>query len=133
MPIKPELKKLYPDNWKEISLRIREESGGNCQFCGRPAVENLCVSHGGLWYDREMQVWRDRFGNHYQGLVPVYTMREVDIVLTVAHLDQDPRNCRPENLRALCQYCHNRYDRPWRIHHQHYGYHFNQLPLTLFA
>jgi 5-methylcytosine-specific restriction endonuclease McrA len=29
----------------------------------------------------------------------------------VAHLDHDPANCAPENLRALCQRCHLRYDR----------------------
>jgi 5-methylcytosine-specific restriction endonuclease McrA len=32
------------------------------------------------------------------------------VVLTVAHLDHDPRNCDPDNLRALCQKCHNGYD-----------------------
>lgn len=24
----------YPDNWKEISLRIRARAGGMCEFCG---------------------------------------------------------------------------------------------------
>lgn len=32
------------------------------------------------------------------------------VVLTVAHLDHDPRNNGDENLAALCQRCHNRYD-----------------------
>lgn len=36
------------------------------------------------------------------------------VVLTVAHLDHQPENCAPENLRALCQRCHNRYDAPNR-------------------
>jgi hypothetical protein len=30
--------------------------------------------------------------------------------LTVAHLDHDPANCAPDNLRALCAPCHLRYD-----------------------
>jgi 5-methylcytosine-specific restriction endonuclease McrA len=34
MPISKENKQLYPANWKEISLRIRERSGGKCEFCG---------------------------------------------------------------------------------------------------
>ena len=34
----------------------------------------------------------------------------VKVVLTIAHLDHTPENCAPENLRALCQACHNRYD-----------------------
>ena len=36
------------------------------------------------------------------------------VVLTVAHLDHQPENCAPENLRAWCQRCHNRYDAPQR-------------------
>ncbi len=32
------------------------------------------------------------------------------VVLTVAHLDHNPANCQPENLRALCQRCHLTYD-----------------------
>jgi hypothetical protein len=31
-------------------------------------------------------------------------------VLTVAHLNHIPSDCRPENLRALCAPCHCRYD-----------------------
>jgi len=34
MPIKPENKKLYPKDWKAISLRIRERAGNRCEFCG---------------------------------------------------------------------------------------------------
>lgn len=36
------------------------------------------------------------------------------VVLTIAHLDHVPEHCEPENLRALCQKCHNRYDREHR-------------------
>jgi 5-methylcytosine-specific restriction endonuclease McrA len=35
-------------------------------------------------------------------------------VLTVAHLDHQPENNSPENLRAMCQRCHNRMDAPVR-------------------
>jgi 5-methylcytosine-specific restriction endonuclease McrA len=46
------------------------------------------------------------------------------VVLTIAHLDHQPENCDDENLRALCQRCHNRYDAPVRaanikIRHRH--------------
>jgi 5-methylcytosine-specific restriction endonuclease McrA len=27
-------KEQYPENWKEISLRIRARAGGKCEFCG---------------------------------------------------------------------------------------------------
>jgi 5-methylcytosine-specific restriction endonuclease McrA len=40
-----------------------------------------------------------------------HTMRDgKKIVLTIAHLDHTPENCTRENLRGLCQRCHNRYD-----------------------
>ena len=32
------------------------------------------------------------------------------VVLTIAHLDHTPEHNSPDNLRALCQRCHNRYD-----------------------
>jgi 5-methylcytosine-specific restriction endonuclease McrA len=32
------------------------------------------------------------------------------IVLTIAHLDHTPEHCARDNLRALCQKCHNAYD-----------------------
>ena len=36
------------------------------------------------------------------------------VVLTVAHLDHIPENCGDDNLLAMCQRCHNRYDMPMR-------------------
>lgn len=36
------------------------------------------------------------------------------IVITIAHLDHTPENNDPDNLRAWCQRCHNRYDAPHR-------------------
>jgi hypothetical protein len=40
-----------------------------------------------------------------------YSVRDgKKIVLTIAHLDHTPENCERENLRALCQKCHNGYD-----------------------
>ena len=41
-----------------------------------------------------------------------YTTREngAKVVLTIAHLDHTPENCDYNNLRALCQKCHNSYD-----------------------
>lgn len=36
MPIKPENKKLYPKNWKEIRAKILERADNKCEFCGVP-------------------------------------------------------------------------------------------------
>lgn len=87
MPIKPENKKRYPKNWKQIRQQILERAGNRCEFCG---VENhSLIPH----YSKQ-----DGFEYHTR------------VVLTIAHLDHQPENCDPSNLRALCQKCHNRYD-----------------------
>ena len=36
MPIKPENKKLYPKNWKEIREKILKRANNCCEFCGLP-------------------------------------------------------------------------------------------------
>ena len=83
MPIDPAWRKLYPQDWAEISKRVREEAGQRCQWCD--------VANGALVERPGGKVTR--------------------IVLTVAHLDHDPRNCSASNLRALCQKCHITYDK----------------------
>ena len=39
MPIKPENRKRYPANWKEIRARILERDGHQCAWCGRLCEE----------------------------------------------------------------------------------------------
>ena len=85
MPIKAENRVLYPADWAEISLRIR----------------------------RDRAKWRCEFCGAEHGAPHPRTGSIV--VLTVAHLDHDPRNCDEANLAALCQRCHNRYD----MQHRH--------------
>jgi len=36
MPIKPENRKRYPANWKEIRAAILLRAGNRCEFCGIP-------------------------------------------------------------------------------------------------
>ena len=38
-------------------------------------------------------------------------VRITKVVLATAHLDHDPTNNRPKNLKALCQRCHMIHDR----------------------
>lgn len=120
MPIRPEMKALYPPDWKAISARIRFERAGNrCEACG---VENGALGA------------RDRHGNFmpahpkgerlarldwpkpgdYQWFPDGERRKVIRIVLTVAHLNHDPADCRNENLAAWCQRCHNRYDAAMR-------------------
>lgn len=103
MPINPELKHLYPHDWKAISLRIRfERAGGKCERCSAP--------HG---------KWRraDDLNRFFDSLEDAVLVNELDyttpvsrIVLTTAHLNHNPADNCEENLAALCQRCHLAHD-----------------------
>ena len=85
MPIRPEDRARYPADWTRISLRIRARAGWRCE--GSPAYPECRAENG-----------------HPH---PVTGSR---VVLTVAHLDHQPENCADENLKAMCQRCHLKYD-----------------------
>lgn len=93
MPIRPENKARYPANWKEISLDIRgNRAKWRCECdgrCGRKHWDGRCLRP-----DKRI-IKRDY---------------ETGCTLTVAHLDHQPENCDPENLMAMCEACHNKYD-----------------------
>lgn len=83
-PIRPENKDRYPADWKEISYRIRFVRAGG--MC------EWCKAVHGESHPETGSI----------------------VVLTTAHLDHTPENCSDNNLAALCQRCHNRYDAPMR-------------------
>lgn len=97
MPFDPS---RYPPNWKEISLSIRNRAGWRCEWCG--AVNGQPNPQTGS-----------------------------KVVLTVAHLGvdkpgepgsgdkHDKLDCRPENLAALCQACHLRFDIKEHVENAH--------------
>ena len=94
MPIKPENKQRYPSNWKEIRARIQTRAKDKCEWCGavnyswvNRITRKICLS------DED---------------------NAIRIVCTVAHMDHIPENCDDDNLRFLCQKCHNGYDAPHR-------------------
>lgn len=80
----------YPTSWPKVSRLIRRVAGNKCEWCG--------VSNG----------------------ASLPSGRKGKVVLTVAHLGtpflhragnkHDKHDIRRENLRALCQACHLRYD-----------------------
>lgn len=105
MPIKPENKKLYPKNWKQIRAKILERANGRCEFCG---VENHAEGvrdTQGVFH----KITTTESSEAYR-LLEVEGYKKIKIVLTIAHLDHNPQNNSPDNLRALCQKCHNKYD-----------------------
>ncbi|RIK92464.1 MAG: hypothetical protein DCC73_11820 [Proteobacteria bacterium] len=126
MPIRPENRRRYPQNWKSISYKIMQRAGNRCEVCG--------VRHGDWgWRDERGRFQRVRarpFIEAGHGKPPFYTnmrwpdgvVREVKIIkiiLTVAHLDHQPENCADENLMAMCQRCHNLYDINFRAFNRH--------------
>ncbi len=115
MPIKPENKSRYPSNWSEIRAAILERSGNCCEQC---KVKNRTRIARGAGKDVDTYMTDDADvycadSGQYLGMCRMSeydVLRMTDIVLTIAHLDHQPENCAPENLKALCQRCHLKYD-----------------------
>lgn len=112
--------KNYPDNWKtEIRPAILTRAFNHCEFCN--IKNNRIVIRGfygetevyqddnGSIYDANTSEW---IGGDYLGTVGANPF--IKIVLTIAHLDHETTNNDYANLKALCQRCHNRYDREYR-------------------
>lgn len=84
----------YPPDWKAISLRIRARSGGRCECGGECGLHRMT---GGPRRCEERNGEPAKWANG-------------KVVLTVAHLNHDTADNRDENLKAMCQRCHLRYD-----------------------
>jgi hypothetical protein len=124
MPIKPENRARYPKDWPAISLLARERARWCCQHVG-------CTAHQyavGWWRESRLgHVWVPEWPRDGAYMGQTYAdAREVAagiyaaqgesgakptvIVLTVAHLNHTPEDCRPNNLAAMCQRHHLAYD-----------------------
>ena len=115
MPIRPEFKKFYTGpEWKAIRERILRRSKNKCEQCRVPNHARVFRAIAGMWRLTECGApWHRNHGGvttHEPGI-----NREVRIVLTIAHLNHKAGDDRPENLKALCQWCHLNYD---RLHHK---------------
>lgn len=86
----------YPPDWPDIVKRIRARAGGRCECRGECGLHNRT---GGPRRCEELDGQKAKWARG-------------QIVLTVAHLNHYPPDCRDENLRAFCQRCHLRYDAP---------------------
>jgi hypothetical protein len=140
MTIAADIKPFYPDDWDQIRERVLEratrkldartarrippdtragdlpdrlETAPCCEWCGRPNRWKVTVFEGGLWAFGGVYFGSDGtehgpagdvcWGSYGEGT-------ETTTVLTVAHLDQDPRGDDIDRLRALCQRCHLTFD-----------------------
>lgn len=97
MPIRPEMRHLYPPDWDAFSLAKKEAAGWRCECRGECArgsdhldgADGRCVNRHGM---------------------PAFRTGS-NVVLTTAHLNHDPTDCSDENTRAFCNGCHLHYDR----------------------
>lgn len=125
MPIKPENRARYPADWPEIRERILRRAGYRCEHPGCMARQYSV----GVWHrphdgDRPW-TWFPLFGQNdnprtYQEARQMAAeidhdrseegQKPIVIVLTIAHLNHQPEDCRPENLAAMCQRHHLAYD-----------------------
>lgn len=104
----------YPEDWDAIALTIKEAANWHCQECGRP-----CLKPNQEWADFVLDLlnsgddlYLQTFEEHYDNETGEWGTIEKPgrFVLTVAHLNHRPMDCRPENLKALCSPCHLRHD-----------------------
>ena len=121
MPIKPENRKRYPTNWKQIRKDILLRANDKCEFCGIENKSFIVYEYSGskiVDYDWVEPSDKERYES-YKNEGKTWTeyenyrmrrFRKAMVVLTIAHLDHTPENCNYDNLRALCQKCHNSYD-----------------------
>lgn len=134
-PVRPENRARYPRDWHAIRERIMERAQNRCECRGECGLEH--EPWGGLTgpdgvrrtgervcrAPHARHILRDvdasaAWEQHEPGEDCDWRCEEgclaVKVVLTVAHLDHTPENNDPTNLRAFCQFCHNRYDREHR-------------------
>ena len=104
----PMNRSLYPDNWEEMALAVKQKANWHCEECDRP-----CRRPGeSTWelYNRieeEHWEWAVDLDDEDENGEP--TLKLGRFVLTVAHLDHDPWNL-DARLKAMCAPCHCRYD-----------------------
>jgi len=125
MPIKPEQRKRYPETWKEISKRIRFgrargrcECRGQCELGhdndvhgqdgGRCGVLHATTirrekANGALWQFAEYVPRNSKYDRDFGN--------PATVTLSLAHVDRTPENGDDQNLLAMCNRCHIRFDR----------------------
>lgn len=101
----------YPKEWSRIRLSVLERAKNHCEWCG---VRNDAAIER---HKKNSSIYRyPHAGNEFLDKMPGGWFDPIRVVLTIAHLDHDPKNNTPGNLVALCQRCHLRYDGPLHKH-----------------
>ncbi len=128
MPIRAELRHHYRGaQYEQTRTAILDRAKHKCEQCGKPNhisvftfTQILKAGFGCprirkmYWIAPGRKVWRDEQGKQDRHLRFPAVPRKVFVVLTVAHLNHIAGDDRPENLKALCTWCHLNYD---QLHH----------------
>jgi len=122
MPISKENKLKYPKNWKQISLDVRAKAGNRCEFCD---IENHSIG----FRTKDGEFIELQPSHQVDVYVKENNLKLIKIILTVAHLDHNPENNNPKNLKALCQKCHLNYDKEQHLKTRQKNKFKNQLSL----
>jgi len=104
----------YPEKWlSEIRPRIMARANNKCEICGlehlstvyaiKLYVRNRGYKFRSIWFRNRQDAERELIDGK---------VKEIRVVLTIAHLDHDETNkdIKDERLKAMCQVCHLRYD-----------------------
>jgi hypothetical protein len=127
MPIAPEWRSYYGQEWREsVRPRIMTRAHNKCEQCGKPDGKRIWVMSLGMagqfWSaSRVVPKWHvclrggavavlEKADVIREEAVDWAGVRQIRVVLTVAHLNHDPTDNRDSNLRALCQWCHLHHD-----------------------
>jgi hypothetical protein len=103
MPIRASLRWFYPIDWPQLSRQIRfGRARGRCETCSRRHGTKVLCLPDGRWFDRDENCWCDGHGNR---CIPPWgaaldQLRVTRVILATAHLDHDPSNSAPSNLKS---------------------------------
>ena len=103
-------KKRYPACWDEVAGLMKRLNDWECASCGRP-----CRRPGESDDQLRRRIKRLSKKSKHNWAGDLDDMRSGKpklgrFTLTVAHLDHDPPNIHPDNLRPWCSVCHCIYD-----------------------
>ncbi|MCH9780986.1 MAG: hypothetical protein K0U36_06865 [Alphaproteobacteria bacterium] len=107
---------LQSPQWQLLRTAVLGRARNRCEFCGlingtniRRCGEFVCYAG-----TPARVLLRNDTRQATTTHPPIVWGEKVRVSLAIAHLNQDARDNRPHNLRALCQACHHSVDAPHR-------------------